>query len=724
MRVWTPPKAGIYVTVLLALTASMTVVPASAATTTTSPWQIQKSADATLPGGQIESVSCVTATACTSVGSYSNTSGTTVTLAEAWDGTSWTKQSTPNPAGGNSPTLLGVSCPAASFCEAVGGYSTGAPSTGVMLAEVWNGRSWKLQSVPSPTGATSAGLRSVSCVSATFCEAVGFNRTSSAARVPLAEVWNGTSWRPQATPGPAGSTLAALSSVSCASTHFCEAVVNSPDSPPATAMWNGTSWHLQALPASVGVGTVSCVSVSFCEAVGSSAGAAVWHGTSWSAQPFPNPTSGFINSFGAVSCASTTFCEWVSSSGNSTGTVVTLAEVWNGTSWSVQPTPSPAGASFASLNGVSCAAANACEAGGDLQRTSQTPDLQALAEAWNGSSWSAQHPARPAGATRNLLTAVSCVSAKFCEAVGTHLDGSGNFVGLAEVWNGTSWKIQATPNPAQAVSGERAGLSGVSCTSTHFCEAVGFSAAAPGAGAIRWNGTSWTAQAVPGAANLSSVSCASASFCEAVGGGAETDVWNGTSWSAQSAAAGFTSLSSVSCVSGSFCEATGFGPAGDEAEMWQGSSWSAQATPTPSGGNSLGIISVSCTTASSCEAVGGYNLQSTGTGVTVAEVWNGTAWTVQHSPNPKASLGSSLAGVWCTAANSCTAVGNFTTAATGRALAEVWNGISWTLQSTPNPGGMANNVLTGVSCGALRTCTAVGSTQPGLFQQTLAEAGD
>jgi len=133
---------------------------------------------------------------------------------------------------------------------------------------------------------------------------------------------------------------------------------------------------------------------------------------------------------------------------------------------------------------------------------------------------------------------------------------------------------------------------------------------------------------------------------------------------------------------------------------------------------------VSCPTASSCEAAGTYNLQSTGTAVTVAEVWNGTAWAVQHSPNPTASLGSSLAGVWCTAANSCTAVGNFTTTATGRALAEVWNGTSWTLQSTPNPGGMANNVLTGLSCGALRTCTAVGSTQPGLFQQTLAEAGD
>src|SRR5215467_10681355 len=136
MRVWTPPTAGMYVAVLLALTASMMVVPASAAATTTSPWQIQKSADATLPGGQIESVSCVTATACTAVGSYSNTSGATVTLAEAWNGTSWKKHRTPNPVGGNSPTLLGVSCTAANFCEATG---FGPPGDN---AEVWNGSSW------------------------------------------------------------------------------------------------------------------------------------------------------------------------------------------------------------------------------------------------------------------------------------------------------------------------------------------------------------------------------------------------------------------------------------------------------------------------------------------------------------------------------------------------------------------------------------------------------
>jgi hypothetical protein len=377
---------------------------------------------------------------------------------------------------------------------------------------------------------------------------------------------------------------------------------------------------------------------------------------------------------------------------------------------------------------VSCTAASACEAGGDLQRTSQTADLQALAEAWNGSSWSAQRAARPPGATSNGLNAVSCVSASFCEAVGAHLDGSGNFVNLAELWNGTSWKIQSTPDPVQAASGTRAAMSGVSCVSVNFCVAVGYSSATPGAGAWVWNGTSWTAPAIPGPVGLASVSCTSAVFCEAVGGtpggSAEVATWNGTSWAAQASATGYTFLNSVSCASASFCAATGFGPPGDNAEKWNGSFWSAQSTPTPAGGNSLGLTAVSCAATGSCEAVGTYNLQSTGAAVNLAEVWNGTSWAVQHTPNPAASLGSSLSGVWCTSANSCTAVGNYVTSTTGLALALVWNGTSWALQSTPNPGGMANNKLAGVSCGALRTCTAVGSTQPGLFQQTLAEAGD
>src|ERR1700722_19747616 len=59
-------------------------------------WTIATSANATVTGGNIESVSCSAFTACTAVGTDLNTSGIHVTLAERWNGTDWQRQATPN----------------------------------------------------------------------------------------------------------------------------------------------------------------------------------------------------------------------------------------------------------------------------------------------------------------------------------------------------------------------------------------------------------------------------------------------------------------------------------------------------------------------------------------------------------------------------------------------------------------------------------------------------
>jgi len=147
----------------------------------------------------------------------------------------------------------------------------------------------------------------------------------------------------------------------------------------------------------------------------------------------------------------------------------------------------------------------------------------------------------PPGAAGNNLSAVSCVSTAFCEAVGSRPDSSGaTIIALAEVWNGTTWQLQKTANPAQANNGFRMSLTGVSCVSPSFCEAVGQSSSTSGGGAEEWNGTAWTLQAVPGGP-LAGVSCTSVSFCMAAGVDGHVEVWNGTSWSAQPSTAGFTS---------------------------------------------------------------------------------------------------------------------------------------------------------------------------------------
>jgi hypothetical protein len=67
-------------------------------------------------------VSCATVTNCVAVGSSTNSSGASVTLAEQWNGSSWSVQTTPNPSAALDSYLSSVSCAAATSCTAVGQY--------------------------------------------------------------------------------------------------------------------------------------------------------------------------------------------------------------------------------------------------------------------------------------------------------------------------------------------------------------------------------------------------------------------------------------------------------------------------------------------------------------------------------------------------------------------------------------------------------------------------
>jgi hypothetical protein len=440
----------------------------------------------------------------------------------------------------------------------------------------------------------------------------------------------------------------------------------------------------------------------------------VWHGLAWRTQTVPG--TGVLL---AVACASATFCEAVGGAGNF-GSGVTEAVRWNGTAWTSQATPNPAGASSAGLNAVSCPSANSCQALGAYVDTSTNGTAAALAETWNGHSWQLGSAVAPASATTNTLGGVSCVGAHFCEAVGEHFNRTGNEDNLAETWNGTSWTIQAAPDPQGQFGPTSNSFNAVSCVSASFCEAVGNGA--NGASAEMWNGTSWTVQARPGAAvTPQSVSCVSAKFCMAVDG-SDVETWNGTSWSAGPQVTGFSPVTSVSCATTTYCEVVGGGPSGENAAVWNGSTWTVQATA-----GSAGVVldGISCTATTSCEAVGTDFGQRPA--ATLAEVWNGSTWTIQPTPNPAISQGSTLQSVSCTSAASCTAVGQYqyTNLNLTNTLAEVWNGKAWTLRSTPNTRDVQQNILNSVSCGAPGVCTAVGQTQDiGLIQAALIESGD
>ena len=105
-------------------------------------------------------------------------------LASAAAASGWSIQHTPNPAGGSGSILNGVSCTSASACTAVGDSSNGTAT--VTLAERWNGTRWSIQTTPNPAGGSNSMLNGVSCASATACTAVGGSSNGT-----LAEGWNG-----------------------------------------------------------------------------------------------------------------------------------------------------------------------------------------------------------------------------------------------------------------------------------------------------------------------------------------------------------------------------------------------------------------------------------------------------------------------------------------------------------------------------------------------------
>ena len=75
-----------------------------------------------------------------------------------------------------------------------------------------------------------------------------------------------------------------------------------------------------------------------------------------------------------------------------------------------------------------------------------------MAERWNGKRWSVQPVAVPA-APNSFLTGVSCTSTTACTAVGDAFADSSfnNTVGtVAERWNGTTWSLQPSPKARKA----------------------------------------------------------------------------------------------------------------------------------------------------------------------------------------------------------------------------------------------------------------------------------
>ncbi len=351
-------------------------------------------------------------------------------LPAAADAPDWSIVASPNP-GSLVDELSGVSCAGPSSCVAVGFQGSGPLNnqTGGTLVESWDGTSWEIMPSPNPSGATNSVLNAVSCTNADNCIAVG---NSESPDETLVEAWNGTSWSIVPSPNPTG-TGTGLDSVSCTGPDNCVAV--------GTFRPGGDRAIQETLVES-------------------------WNGTSWSIVPSPDPQPNFngFNALIAVSCTAATSCMAVGYVGTVPQEILALS--WDGTSWSVLPTPDP-GSRYNYLNSVSCIDTNDCTAVGSLGNTGSQG--QTLVESWNGSTWSVV-PSPSPGVTSSYLDAVSCVdSLSGCVAVGVASTGSADQT-LVESDIGGAWTVGSSANQGSGVNND---LEALSCIDASTCVAAG-----------------------------------------------------------------------------------------------------------------------------------------------------------------------------------------------------------------------------------------------------------
>lgn len=443
-----------------------------------------------------------------------------------------------------------------------------------------------------------------------------------------------------------------------------------------------------------GLSAVSCSSRSACTAVGninqSLPLAESWNGTRWVMMAIPNPSGWSGSTLSGISCGSASSCVAVGE-GFFKGRELTLAESRGGSRWANTTTLDP-GLRSNSMSSVSCESPITCVAVGDYVVHQQT---MALGESWNGRTWSVADVSSAPGDRDSVLSGVSCVSSttstpSSCSAVGSDVDANGIGLLLVDSRRGKSWSVGPPVDPAGIEPGQ---LQSVSCGSVSSCVGVGYYQVSSGSSyglTELWDGKRWEVEGSPlpkhtYGVNLFGVSCPSVSGCMAVGLRGDTDPAR-------------TPLTL--------------------AEWWDGSKWSIKPTASPLGAVYSTLSAVSCSSLTSCTAVGNW-VNSHDIVLTLAEQWNCHRWTLVRPLN-RSAFGDQLNGVSCTSGTSCVAVGSYEREIGGSApLVEQWNGTAWSVDKTATS--PSQQELLGVSCVSSQACISVGDSDRGSLETLLVE---
>ncbi|MGI8588139.1 MAG: FG-GAP-like repeat-containing protein [Chloroflexia bacterium] len=261
-----------------------------------------------------------------------------------------------------------------------------------------------------------------------------------------------------------------------------------------------------------------------------------WDGTAWTIVPSPSLSTNANVLLGVTALASNN--AWaVGLSSDAGGTERTLIEHWDGTSWTIVPSPN-VGTLSNNLNSVAVSAPNDIWATGGWTGSGVQVG-HTLTEHWDGQTWTVV-PSPSPGTIDNYLSSVSVAAPNDVWAVGRYLSAR-NFT-LVEHWDGSAWTLMQGPDPGTA--GDYFNSLSVHAANDIWAGGVFFNTGENNQHLLtaHWDGTAWTVvtdpDAGPGNAILG-ISAVGAADVWAVGGyadpthqagGSFAQHWDGTGW--------------------------------------------------------------------------------------------------------------------------------------------------------------------------------------------------
>lgn len=323
------------------------------------PWGALDGSNPGSVSNSFDALATISANDIWAVGTYADSGGSTQTLIEQWNGTSWTHESSPSP-GTDFNFLYGVAAVSANDIWAVGVYSSGEYDQ-PLVEQYLNGQ-WNVIPTPSPGGCGSY-LYGVAAISIKDVWAVGYQNSGCGTIQTLVEQWNGTEWNVVPSPNPDSDSQ--LFAVAAVSANDIWAVGDSSGGT-LVEQWNGSQWNVVSSPnvssnynVLLGVATVSATDAwsvgRYYNINKGTFGTLIeqWNGSQWNVVSSPNVSSSDLYSVAAVSASDV----WAVGDWSSQGYYATLIEQWNGKQWNVAPSPNVSTVSN-SLGGVAAVSAS------------------------------------------------------------------------------------------------------------------------------------------------------------------------------------------------------------------------------------------------------------------------------------------------------------------------------------------------------------------------------